>query len=611
MIDLRSVVAIPKIQETKKVSIISDFKKGERFTGKIISISDDKTSVTIKLRDGSEFVAKLDIPLKDILDGNVLFEFDGFEEGNLKLKVIKNNSNENNNLKNDSLDIILKNLSLDKSKKPMIEAMIKFNIPLTKENIELLNGLLDFKEKMGNDEQFINKFIDKYLNAKNLDQTQIQGKNIASKLKDFFNEFKNMENKELFMFLENDIDITKENIKSYNNVFKEDCGLYESLKNLDSKLNLSSGIKNLDSNILGKFNEYILNKEIDLGSLEKTNINEIMFKIGEKELELSDDDFQVFKESLKNIDLIKKDELSSKINTSLDKLLFSDKNLFKGKDELIQIKESLREFISLERLDAKEYNSLNKGINTLSKVIENFDSLNTKTITTLKNVLTDIKEVFIKIESSNLNQTASHTKVLADVKPIASDNIDTFLKNLTEVKKSISDSSEDMKSVIKSIANKLIPNNIASENIAGMLKQQINDFKLFNSFNNEYYYLDIPVNIREDKYPCKLIIKDDRRDNKKIDSKNLKLVLSIKTINMGTVDALVKVSDKKLNVEINVEEESVKFVERKSKVLEKTLEQLGFMPYIFVRKQIKKDNDISNYREFFNDSNSLGIDRMV
>lgn len=611
MIDLRTVVAVPKVAETKKISVISDFKKGERFTGRVVALSEDKTNVTIKLKDGLEFVAKLDIPLKDILEGNVSFEVDGFEEGKLKLKIIKNDLGPNNKFENNSLEAILSKLSLDKSKKPMIESMIKFNIPLTKENIDLLNGLFDFKDKIVDDSELVDKFINKYLVAKNINPLSEEAKEISSKLKDFFNEFKDMENKDLFMFLENDIDLTKENIKSYNNVFKEECGAYKSLMNLDSKLKLEDKVQNIDFKMLDDFNEYVSEKKIDLANIDKIQINELISKVTGKEVELSEEDINILKENLKNIDSIKKDELGAKINNSLDNLLSLNKNILNGKENLVQIKENLSQFMHLEDLDADNYTSLKKGIADISKAIDNFEKLNNNSISSLKHTLAEIKDVFVKVETSNLNQTATHTKLLADLKPNAKDNIDIFLKNLSEVKKSMSDTSEQMKSVIKSIANKVVGNDIASEHIFNTLKTQINDFKILNSVSNDYYYLDIPVDIRDDKYPCKLIIKDDRREGKRLDSKNLKLVLSIKTINMGMVDALIKVNDKKLQVDINVEEESLNFVEKKSKVLEKTLEQLGFIPYIFVRKQNKKENDISNYREFFNDSNSVSLDRMV
>uniref|UniRef100_UPI0026131E74 hypothetical protein n=1 Tax=uncultured Clostridium sp. TaxID=59620 RepID=UPI0026131E74 len=61
MKDIINIVAtpLPRIKESKRISDSFDFKKGQKFDAKIISLSEDKTSIVIKLRDGSEFVAKL------------------------------------------------------------------------------------------------------------------------------------------------------------------------------------------------------------------------------------------------------------------------------------------------------------------------------------------------------------------------------------------------------------------------------------------------------------------------------------------------------------------------------------------------------------------------
>ena len=74
-----------------------------------------------------------------------------------------------------------------------------------------------------------------------------------------------------------------------------------------------------------------------------------------------------------------------------------------------------------------------------------------------------------------------------------------------------------------------------------MFNQKLNDVKLFNSISQQYYYLDLPINVKDNEYQFKLIIKDDRKKGKKIDSTNVKIATSIKTINMGTVDAYIKI----------------------------------------------------------------------
>ena len=61
---------------------------------------------------------------------------------------------------------------------------------------------------------------------------------------------------------------------------------------------------------------------------------------------------------------------------------------------------------------------------------------------------------------------------------------------------------------------------------------------MFNTISNEYYYLDVPINREMTEYPCKLIIKDNRKDGKKIDRTDVKIVVTVKTVNLGVVDGL-------------------------------------------------------------------------
>ncbi|MBS2905217.1 hypothetical protein KFV96_29305, partial [Klebsiella pneumoniae] len=71
------------------------FEVGEKFTGRIVDKGDGK-DVTIKLSDGWQFIAELDgkVNLDDIK--LVKFQVDGFENGKLKLKLVKGDTSNNN-----------------------------------------------------------------------------------------------------------------------------------------------------------------------------------------------------------------------------------------------------------------------------------------------------------------------------------------------------------------------------------------------------------------------------------------------------------------------------------------------------------------------------------
>ncbi len=138
----------------------------------------------------------------------------------------------------------------------------------------------------------------------------------------------------------------------------------------------------------------------------------------------------------------------------------------------------------------------------------------------------------------------------------------------------------------------------------------MNDFKVFNTISNEYYYMALPLNIKEEEYPCKLIVKDDRKQGKKIDSSNVKMVVSVETKRIGMVDAYLTVKDKSIDVDIKSENEFVRIVDRGQSKLEDALQGLGFNPHIHVSTKVIK-TDLTNCREFFNDNSILAIDRKV
>jgi hypothetical protein len=142
------------------------------------------------------------------------------------------------------------------------------------------------------------------------------------------------------------------------------------------------------------------------------------------------------------------------------------------------------------------------------------------------------------------------------------------------------------------------------------LKENLNDFKIFNNMSNQYYYMDVPLNIREKNYDFKLIVKDDRKSGKKIDSKNIKLAASVDTINLGVVDAYFKVTRGKMDIEIKCEEPYVKLLSSGKTILENELCNIGYNVQIMVEKKDKEMN-IVNCRDFFGENNLNGINVVV
>eukprot|EP00831_Metopus_contortus_P056339 TRINITY_DN48136_c0_g1_i1.p3 TRINITY_DN48136_c0_g1~~TRINITY_DN48136_c0_g1_i1.p3 ORF type:complete len:125 (-),score=25.33 TRINITY_DN48136_c0_g1_i1:135-479(-) len=83
--------------------------------------------------------------------------------------------------------------------------------------------------------------------------------------------------------------------------------------------------------------------------------------------------------------------------------------------------------------------------------------------------------------------------------------------------------------IVKNIINHSELNEDVYNKFSNLIKENINDIKIYNTISNEYYYLNVPIQTNSQEYPCKLIIKDNRKNGKKIDSTNAKMVVSIKT----------------------------------------------------------------------------------
>jgi hypothetical protein len=171
------------------------------------------------------------------------------------------------------------------------------------------------------------------------------------------------------------------------------------------------------------------------------------------------------------------------------------------------------------------------------------------------------------------------------------------------IKEEINSKTEEMKNIVKTVLdekNDMKPD--AYNNIMQALDKSINDFKVYNTISNQYYYMDLPVNLNNHEYECKLMIKDERKKGKKIDSTNVKIAASVNTENMGTVDAYIKVNKSNMDINIKCNGDWVNLLDiGKEKILD-DLSNMGYSVYIKVDEK-KEEMNITNCREFFSDNN--------
>ena len=662
----------------KRISSKLTFDSGEKFSGKIIK-KDDKNEVTIKLIDGWEFSAQIDGDIEGLENGLQRFQVEGFVDGKLKLKVIANNI-KGDELAQGEFNDIISSSGLSKDDVVLLKSMLKFDIPLTKENIREIKGLIQFLDKIQANPKEIDEFISKYLMGKGIPQNSEEGIKINNVLKEFLGEFKTLSYEDILLFIENDMEFNKENIKGYNNLFKGKENLIKVLDNISNSIpelndfskknmlenNLKQSIKGLDTST-------IIPKSIDVDgqNIEEQRISKISQYINGQETsinnKLANDVYQKSDTGNSKVSILsllksisgKSEDL---LNTSLKEILtnrrmeftssefdrvFNLINTMKPEELINKLKETISEFNEIgaknivddfsdylnktnnETLGVKEALDFSKG--QLEKVLSNVMgrgiTLTEEEFSKLKDVINLKNQGIIDNEVSQDqigNDLAKDILTKDSIIGLNSNNIDKNInenniinKNLTTsiptkelVEASLNKGAEGSKEIIKDLISNLKSESLISEKILDIIKNNISDIKVFNKISSEYYYADIPVNIREREYPCKIIVKDNRKEGKKIDSTNVKMVVTVETKNLGTVDGYMQVLDKKINIELKCEEKFVKIIDITKSKLVNNIENMGFLVNV---KVSKKENEVSltTCRDFFSSNAGISLDRRV
>lgn len=607
----------------KKYSSKLTFEVGEKFSGKIIS-KGEGNEVTVKLADGWQFSATIDGNIESEENVPLQLQVEGYEDGKLKLKIVKKEV-ESNNLANDSLSEVIDKEGLGKDDIDILKKIVKHNIPLTRENITFVKSLLQFNTKINMDNNEIDNFILKYIDSKGISGESEQGKQIINTLKEFFVNFKNLKPEEILFFLENNIELTSENIESFNKLFSSNgntvkeffdnikndfAGIEVEMKELEDNISNSKiGEKHLDNSLKalgGEINKdklgynSLVSKLYDSNDMSKAKVSMLAVL---KSMTGGDDN--LLREPIKDILIGKKEQFTTnEYNTALGKI----NNL------------SDEEFINI----VKDVSKKNGELKEISKDTVNIvlRSLFGKDIEVGEAELRKIQDVieykFQELELNNEgvnedkligNNIANKTITTLEQEVITEGNKKILSANEL-IKNDINKKIDGIKDIIKELLVASKGEGEGAEKVIQLLKNNISEFKLFNTISNEYYYLDVPINREMTEYPCKLIIKDNRKDGKKIDRTDVKIVVTVKTVNLGVVDGFLSVKDKGLDVELKCDKNYMKVLELSKSKLSNDLQKLGFNINIKVSMR-EEDITLASCREFFNDKAMSGIDIKV
>lgn len=607
----------------KKYSSKLTFEVGEKFSGRIIS-KGEGNEVTVKLADGWQFSATIDGNIESEENIPLQLQVEGYEEGKLKLKIIKKEVGTNNS-SNDSLSEVIDKEGLGKDDVDILKKMVKYNMPLTRENITFVKSLLQFNTKINIDNSEIDNFILKYIDSKGISGESEQGKQIINTLKEFFINFKNMKPEEILFFLENNIKLTSENIESFKKLFSSNgstvkeffdnirndfAGIGVEMKEFEDNISNSKIGENHLDNSLKNFSEEINKDKLGYNSLasklyDSNDMSKAKVSMLAVLKSMTGGDDNLLRDLIKDILIGKKEQFTTnEYNTVLAKINnLSDEEFINIVKYVLEKNREVKEIsnetvnIVLRSLLGKDIEVGEAELRKIQDVIEyKFQKFE------LNNELGKEDKLIGNNIANKIITTLEQEVIIEEKKKIVTAN--ELIKN--DINKKI----EGIKDIIKELLIASKGEGEGADKVIQLLKNNISEFKLFNTISNEYYYLDVPINREMSEYPCKLIIKDNRKDGKKLDKTDVKIVVTVKTVNLGVVDGFLSIKDKSLDVELKCDKNYMKVLELSKSKLSNDLQKLGFNINIKVSMK-EEDITLASCREFFNNKAMNGIDIKV
>jgi len=493
-----------------------------------------------------------------------------------------------NNLKNSF--VALKNLDVDE-----ILLFKENNIELTKGNLESFTKLFKGESAIYNDLKDINNYLLNTSATKNklsnIELSTVSQNGISFLEIDESNiptELKNPQLKSDFQ----EKDFT--NLK-INNEIKTGKLLNTNGQSVDK---IRDSDNPIDNNIKEVVN--LINKELRNLEINHRILNSTIKKLESNQNLNSDQNFKVDK----NLKLQNVSFNSVTIKALVDKI-FKIQQISLSPDSYIKLIGNLEEKLNLTKIELRD--------DDLQQIKQNEEPLLNKLQSNTVNEVEQSSKSVINTKalgygkSNTLNEIINMIKKelnFSEVDKAIINNVKNNIENITTdslIKEQIKLKTEEIKNIVKLIIeNKLNLKPEVYEKVMEVFDQKINDIKVFNSISEQYYYLDLPINVKEDKYQLKLIIKDDRKKGKKIDSKNVQIATSVKTINMGTVDAYIKINNNNMNIDISCNKFFVKVLDLSKENLIKELSSMNYRVSIKVNNKTNEFT-LANCGEFFDD----------
>ena len=603
-----------------------EFNQGDTLKGRVIKEDSQSNKVTIKLTNGMEIEAELQGEV-DLKGGLLNFEVAELKDNMLFLKLTANNTEViNEEIAKESIDEIMNFILKEGLKKEdynMLKAMVKYNIPLTRENITTVKSIMEFSDKMNNNPVEIKNFINSYLNSRDIAANSKEGVYVSQKLYEFFEAFSKTNLQEVLLFLENDIEFTKENLESFNKLFNNENAMEKVINEVNEKLGNAIAIEDntLNREILEKTLKQEYSKDvIDYKNNSNNDINDMKEVKDIKNINDIKDIKDITDNNINNSSILSKSSTGKTIQATLIKESSKDNIINDGAKSDFFMEDDVKEIIKVLKNENKSMVNENKSeLNINKEVLRESILKHTGKEVRLNDAEAKLLEVIInkdEIKDKEINFIKNlfnsvESRQKGEEKELKSNDIRENIFSISkDLSKNITEKSEGAKEVIRNIISNLKESDENSSQILNIMKNSINDLKLFNKINDQYYCLDVPINFKENEYPCKLIIKDDRKNGKVIDSTNFKVAVSVKTKKLGTVDAFFNVRNRNIDIQLKCNKNVMNlFVISKNK-LKDIVESSGFSTKIEVIERTE-ELQLLSCREFFNDNNIAVVDITV
>jgi len=171
---------------------------------------------------------------------------------------------------------------------------------------------------------------------------------------------------------------------------------------------------------------------------------------------------------------------------------------------MVSIKESIKNkeaILSSEKLINKEGKSSSDIVNERTiGIISDEDDLQGKVVSQGKEEVDSSNKLFKQLKSDTMiDRSITSTMVKEELR----EKISLIKNNLMEIIKLSQKDPSTFSNVVQNLDTKF------------------QEFKMFNTINNNYYFLNVPMDMKDKEYDCKLIIKDKRRKGKKLVTDNI------------------------------------------------------------------------------------------